>query len=1258
MSGLPLPLPAADLEAIESENPETETDAQCFVQRPSEGFTCRVLHGFSVDGGQSDQTVGRLPSGAVVTVPEPPSTPAPEPDPGTSPIDGGRSGSAAGAAGGSVFDELFAAVSTPEQRPGPAAVAAPSTGPADTFEALYEPDEPEGPAPAVVAVMVAHDPGPWFEETLTSLGAQDYPALSVLIIDAESADGVDLRDRVGAVLPDAHLRRISDNPGFATAANEALVAVQGAAFYLFCHDDIRLEPDVVRLMVEEAFRSNAGIVGPKIVDWSDARRLLSVGMGADRFGHPAPYVERGDLDQEQHDAVRDVFYIPGAATLVRADLFEALGGFDAAITFHGEDLELCWRAHVAGARVIVAPAARVAHLEALGIRRPVDDRRRLQARHRLRAMRDSDTLGTRLRATPEAFFLSVMEMIQAVVLGHFRRARDAWSAWSWNSRNASSARARRASLAAIRRVPDSEVHAFQARGSARLTAFMRQRIARSEAAAGGRQLMSNLRDARTATPFVVWVLMLAFLVAGGRELILHGVPAIGDFVRFLPPGQMLERWASGYQSVGLGSTAPAPTGFGVFGALGYLFLGGIGLLRGVLILGLWPLGVLGMWRFTRPVTSQRARLLASVAYLVIPVASNAMAQGQWGTLALYGAFPWIVGQLAAASRLAPFGAIGDDAGPGVRTRPMVHRVLTVGLILALGAVIDPAVIVVVAAATLAFIVGGWIAGQFAGTGRILTVGLGGVIVALVLHLPWSLGFLDGWDAVVGVSSNGGFPLQLGDVLRFATGPFGSGVLGWTLLVTALLPVFIGRRWRLAWSVRGWILAVSGFGAAWAVGQGWLVAVLPAPSMMLVPAAFGVALAAGLGMAAFEIDLPDYHFGWRQIMSLVAAVAFVIALGPALMSSLSGRWGIPRGDFTRSLSFLADGSTDGASRVLWLGDAAALPLQGWALDAPAVDDLGPDRRLAFATTAAGTPTVAEQWPGSDAGATGNLARALQTAAEGGTARLGALLSPMAIRYVVVPVAPAPDPYARSRAAVPTDLLSVLDAQLDLASITVNPGVRVYRNSAWAPGVTLLPSGTTLPDGGPSLADRTDPALPGSTPVLTGSSGFASAEGDLPGSGEVYVAAAGDGWILKIDGASASRRSVFGWSSAFEVTSGGPATLSYSTPITRVLLIGGQALVWLVVIVYLLRVRAREDERTDLLAVAVVGDEGPPPQDDDAEPDDTDALLTKIMDVEVAEPVVDEGATELGVAEPLAPAPGPQEDPEFWTRGRRGRRRRSS
>src|SRR5580704_16590666 len=218
-------------------------------------------------------------------------------------------------------------------------------------------------APPVVAVVVAHDPGPWFEETLTSLASQDYAELSVLVLDSGSGD--DLTARVAAVLPSAYVRRFGENRGFGTTINEVRSMVDRASYYLFCHDDVALFPDAVHLMVEEAFRSNAGIVSPKVVSWDDPERLIHVGMTVDKGGSVTDRVQPNEIDHGQHDAVRDVFVAPGGTTLVRADLFAELGGFDTAIVAMGEDLDLCWRAQVVGARIIVAPEARIRHLEEL-----------------------------------------------------------------------------------------------------------------------------------------------------------------------------------------------------------------------------------------------------------------------------------------------------------------------------------------------------------------------------------------------------------------------------------------------------------------------------------------------------------------------------------------------------------------------------------------------------------------------------------------------------------------------------------------------------------------------------------------------------------------------------------------------------------------------------------------------------------------------------------------------------------------------------
>ncbi len=64
------------------------------------------------------------------------------------------------------------------------------------------------------------------------------------------------------------------NPGFGPAANNVTQFVEGDnGFFCFCHDDVAFDPDAVRLMVEELYRSNAGIVGPKVVTWDNPRVL-------------------------------------------------------------------------------------------------------------------------------------------------------------------------------------------------------------------------------------------------------------------------------------------------------------------------------------------------------------------------------------------------------------------------------------------------------------------------------------------------------------------------------------------------------------------------------------------------------------------------------------------------------------------------------------------------------------------------------------------------------------------------------------------------------------------------------------------------------------------------------------------------------------------------------------------------------------------------------------------------------------------------
>src|SRR3954451_21951786 len=523
-------------------------------------------------------------------------------------------------------------------------------------------EQPSAGAPPVVAVVVTRDPGPWFEDALAALGDQDYPNLSVLVVDAGGDPGVTAR--VASVLPGAFVRRAPGMLGFGAGANEVLDVVEGASHFLFCHDDVAPSRDSVRVLVEEAFRSNAGIVTPKIVEWDAPDRLLAVGVSVDKLAAVSPLVEAGELDQEQHDAVRDVFAGPSACMLVRADLFATLHGFDAAMSGSGDAVDLCWRAQLAGARVVTAPAARVRHRRArergerpMPVRVAADDRRVVAARSRLRTVLKNYGVLHLLRILPQALAIGLFELVWAGITADGRRARAVAGAWTWNLGRLGELRRTRRQAQALRAMSDGELRRLQAHGSARLAAFLRTAVSGDgdgrSVASVGRELAGSVRSGSLRLPLTVWTAITVVFLVGSRHL--GRIPAVGQLAPF--PNSPLELWRSfmtGWRPPGLGSSPPAPLAFALLAMAGTLLLGGMGFLRQLLILGAFPVAAAGAYRLARPLGSRRVRLASVIVYLAIPVPYNALARGRWPGLIVFAVAPFLIRRLAVAAGLPPF----------------------------------------------------------------------------------------------------------------------------------------------------------------------------------------------------------------------------------------------------------------------------------------------------------------------------------------------------------------------------------------------------------------------------------------------------------------------------------------------------------------------------------------------------------------------------------------------------------------------------
>lgn len=1014
------------------------------------------------------------------------------------------------------------------------------------------------PGPAVVAVVVTCNPGPWFPEALASLAAQDYPNLSVLVIDAGCAE--DPTPAVAEVMPGAFVRRLERPSGFGTAANEVLDIVEGASHYLLCHDDVVLAPDAVRLLVEEAFRSNAGVTTPKYVQWDDPERLLAVGLTTDKVGARRNLVEPGELDQEQHDAVREVLVAPAGATLVRADLFAALGGFDPVVDSDGEDVDLSWRARLYGARVVTVPAARVRHLQATatGLRPRLPDARR-EERNRYRTLLTCYRWHTLAWIVPLAVFWALGEAVTLVVQG-----RPGESAMVLGSLTAS-VRQRRQLGKARRRVQrhrtirDHELRTLQVRGNARFRVFVQSRVdvvltgweqqgLRPQALdVGGPDPDSDGRAVAPPEPEgmlakrrnlngLLFTVLAVVLVVGTRSLFGKGLPQVAT----LPDTSIgwsgiWSSWWSAWQPGGLGVAAPASPALALLGLLATVLFGAVGTLAHVVVLGPLVVGPLGAYRAARFWGSRRGRMVAAVTYAVVPLPYDSLAAGHWAALAAYAAMPWVLSLLIRLSAAVPV--------PAVRLERSVGRLFGLAILVAAVASVGPAFLYIVPIAGLALLGGSLLAGRVMPALRFVGFSVGASALAFVLLLPWSATVVGAASAVSGVDLGPAGRLGLGQVLRFSTGPFGTGAWEWLLLIAAALPLVVGRGWRLEWAARMWVLALTFFGLAWAGSRGWIPS-MPV-GMVLAPAAAALAGCTALGFAAFEIDLPGYNFGWRQATSAVAGLCLALAAVPWFAAAGSGRWNLPSADASAVLAFLP--TTDhGDYRVLWVGHPDALPLAGRQLEPG----------FAYGTTFDGPPVLADAWATGAPGAAGSLAADLRLVQGRLTTKLGHLLAPAGVRYVVIPNHVGPIGSGGRAVPVPGALLAGMALQTDLQAVPVgDPHYTVYQNAAWTPVRSVLPNGAVTDaarsaSGADRLrtAEQTD--LIGAAPALTGGNSH-SASGRVSGGQTVFVGSTrSSGWRLDAGGKSVGPAPAFGWAMSFAVPPSAPhatpAHLGYSAP----------------------------------------------------------------------------------------------------------------
>ncbi len=212
----------------------------------------------------------------------------------------------------------------------------------------------------VSAIVVNHDGRALLPSCLRSLEralARVQAPTEIVLVDNGSTDGGP--DEVRIRFPAIRIVELAANRGFAAGVG-AGVAHSTGEWLLLLNNDATIEPEaVVALLRAAADRPGVGSLAAQM-RFSRNGAVNSAGLGVDRLG-VAFDRHIGALPASAGREVVEIFGASAGAALMRRAMLADIGGFDESFFMYLDDVDVAWRAQMAGWACLYVPAAVVHH---------------------------------------------------------------------------------------------------------------------------------------------------------------------------------------------------------------------------------------------------------------------------------------------------------------------------------------------------------------------------------------------------------------------------------------------------------------------------------------------------------------------------------------------------------------------------------------------------------------------------------------------------------------------------------------------------------------------------------------------------------------------------------------------------------------------------------------------------------------------------------------------------------------------------------
>lgn len=215
------------------------------------------------------------------------------------------------------------------------------------------------PQHSVLSIIIPNWNGGRFLPTcLDSLARQTVQDIEVIVVDNASSDGSP--EMLKADYPWVRLIPLPENRGFTGACNAGLEVAKGQ-FLALLNNDTEVDSRWVETVISAFQRhDDVGSVASKMLLFDRRDHFHTAGDFFTTDGRPG---NRGvwQRDEGQYDREEYVFSACGGSSVYRRAMLDQVGLLDDDFFFSGEDIDLGWRAQLAGWRCLYTPQAIVYH---------------------------------------------------------------------------------------------------------------------------------------------------------------------------------------------------------------------------------------------------------------------------------------------------------------------------------------------------------------------------------------------------------------------------------------------------------------------------------------------------------------------------------------------------------------------------------------------------------------------------------------------------------------------------------------------------------------------------------------------------------------------------------------------------------------------------------------------------------------------------------------------------------------------------------